>query len=67
MATLCLVKSRNQGIPSSRRDREDTVPDLPPYPGTPRWVYVFGLIVLVPIAVFVVRHLIGGGLGRHAH
>jgi hypothetical protein len=43
------------------------MPDLPPYPGTPRWVYVFGLIVIVPVLVFVVRHLTGGGFAEHAH
>jgi hypothetical protein len=48
------------------RAREDTsTADLPPYPGTPRWVYVFGLIVIVPVAVFVIRHLTGAGLGHH--
>ena len=40
--------------------------DLPPYPGTPRWVYVFGTIVLAVLLVFVVRHLTGG-VGSHAH
>ena len=24
--------------------------DLPPYPGTPRWVKLFGIIVIVPLA-----------------
>lgn len=33
----------------------------------PRWVYVFGLIVLVPLVVFVIRHLTGGGFGGHGH
>jgi len=41
-------------------------PDLPPYPGTPRWVYGFGLIVLVPVLVFLIRHLTGG-FAAHAH
>ncbi len=42
-------------------------PGLPPYPGTPRWVYVFGLIVIVPVLVFVIRHLTSGGFAGHAH
>ena len=37
-----------------------------PYPGTPRWVYVFGIIVLALVLVFVIKHLTGGGVG-HAH
>lgn len=42
--------------------------DSPPYPGTPRWVKVFGLIALVLVLLFVVSHLTGGGRhgpGRH--
>jgi hypothetical protein len=41
--------------------------DVPPYPGTPRWVYAFALIVIVPLAVFVIRHVTGGGFGGHTH
>ena len=47
----------------------------PPYPGdhtaaeparTPRWVIVFGIIVLVLVALFVVMHITGGhGPRRH--
>lgn len=42
--------------------------DPPPYPGTPRWVKVFGIIVLVLVLLLVARVLIGGGHGpgRHA-
>lgn len=32
---------------------------------TPRWVYVFGIIVLVLVLLFVIQHLTGGGLGGH--
>lgn len=45
--------------------------DLPPYPdsngdtGTPRWVKVFGIIVIVLVLLFVILHLTGGGLGGH--
>lgn len=59
--------------------------DLPPYsdsngdtgvgpdrgspPGTPRWVKVFGIIVIILVLLFVVLHLSGnspfGGPGGH--
>jgi hypothetical protein len=48
-------------------ERSEGTPGLPPYPGTPRWVYAFGLIVIVPVVVFIVRHLTGGGFAGHAH
>ena len=41
--------------------------DPPPYPGTPRWVYLAGLIIVVPLVVFVIRHVAGGGMGGHTH
>ena len=31
----------------------------------PAWVKVFGLVALVLGVVFVVLHLLGGGLGNH--
>lgn len=41
----------------------------PPYPGAPRWVKVFGVIVLVVVLVFVIllvtRGPGGHGPGRH--
>ena len=39
----------------------------PSYPGAPRWVKVFGIIVIVLILLVVARVLIGGehGPGRH--
>ena len=44
--------------------------DPPPYPDTkphttPRWVKVFGIIVIVLILLFVILHLTGGGFGGH--
>lgn len=33
--------------------------------GTPRWVYVSGIIALVLVALFVIMHLTGGGMGNH--
>jgi hypothetical protein len=40
----------------------------PPYPGTPRWVKVFGIIVLVVVVLVIARMFIGSehGPGRHA-
>jgi hypothetical protein len=40
----------------------------PPYPGTPRWVKVFGIIVIVVVLLAVAMMFIGGGEhgpGRH--
>ncbi len=41
--------------------------DPPPYPGTPRWVKVFGIIVIVLVLLVVAMMFIGGehGPGRH--
>ena len=43
--------------------------DLPPYPGTPRWVKVFGaIIVFVLILAALLMHLRGpGGHGPRRH
>ena len=32
----------------------------------PRWMRVFGIIVIVLFVLFVIKHLIGGGLGLHS-
>jgi hypothetical protein len=40
----------------------------PPYPGAPRWVKVFGIIVIVLVLLVVAIMFIGGGEhgpGRH--
>ena len=37
----------------------------PPYPGTPRWVKVFGIIVIVVVLLFVVVLMVAGGGGEH--
>jgi len=39
----------------------------PPYPGTPRWVKVFAIIVIVVVLLVVAGMFIGGehGPGRH--
>lgn len=50
--------------------------NLPPYPGsnrntstetysTPRWVKVFGVIVMILILVFIILHLMGYGFVGH--
>ena len=33
----------------------------PPYPGTPRWVKVFGIIVIILVLLIVARVFVGGG------
>jgi len=40
----------------------------PPYPGAPRWVKVFGIILAAVVLLFVIMMFIGGGHGpgRHA-
>ena len=37
----------------------------PSYPGTPRWVKVYGIIVIVLVLLVVVMLLTGHGPGRH--
>jgi hypothetical protein len=37
----------------------------PPYPGTPRWVKVFGIIAIVVVLLVVFMLLTGHGPGRH--
>jgi len=33
--------------------------------GTPSWVKVFGIVIIVLMLLFIVLHLAGGGLGSH--
>ena len=49
-------------IRPTARDRQTA--DLPPYPGTPRWVKVFGIIA-IGLVLLVVILLLTGGPGRH--
>jgi hypothetical protein len=51
---------------TTTRDREEDthMTDPPPYPGTPRWVKVFGIIAVVVVLLFVIL-LLTGGPGRH--
>ena len=40
--------------------------ELPAYPGTPRWVFVFGAVVVIAlVALFVIRQLTMGNLAVH--
>lgn len=44
--------------------------DSPSYPGAPRWVKVFGMVVIVLVLLFVTLHLtgvVGGGHGPGRH
>jgi len=41
--------------------------DSPPYPGTPRWVKILGIISAALAAAFVAIHLAGGGFHHHSH
>lgn len=38
-------------------------PEHEPAPGTPRWVIVFGAVVLAVVVLIVVVHLAGVGMG----
>jgi hypothetical protein len=37
----------------------------PPYPGTPRWVKMFGIIAIVLVLLMAMMLLSGHGPGRH--
>ncbi|HZO32349.1 MAG TPA: hypothetical protein VFH48_40900 [Chloroflexota bacterium] len=39
--------------------------DPPADTGTPRWVKVSGLIAVAVVLLFVILHLLGGGIGGH--
>ena len=41
-------------------------PDRDTPPAIPRWVKVFGVIVIVLVLLFVGWHLLGGGFRGHA-
>jgi hypothetical protein len=59
----------NESLDNHARGEETHMANRPPYPGTPRWVKVFGGIVIVVVLLAVVAMVfIGGehGPGRHA-
>jgi hypothetical protein len=50
------------------RVEETNMANRPPYPGTPRWVKVFGIIIIVVVLLVVaMMFFVGGehGPGRH--
>ena len=49
--------------PSTVQDSHPT--DSVPYPGTPRWVKISGLIAIVLILLFVILHLTGNQFRFH--
>ena len=53
--------------PDSNGDDTGAGPDRGSTTSTPRWVRVFGIIVIVLVLLFVVQILIGGGHGPGAH
>jgi len=48
-----------------QHDNTGVRPDRGSTTSTPRWVKVFGIIVLVLVLLFVILHLTGRGLGGH--
>jgi hypothetical protein len=79
--TLSVYKPRGMTPYGQRKQHERGTVSQRPYPdskgdtgvgpgrgstaSTPRWVYVFGIIVIVLVLHFVILHLTGGGLGGH--
>jgi hypothetical protein len=52
--------------PGSNDGDTDTGPDRESTTSTPMWVKLLGIIVILLVVLFVVQHLIGGGLaGLH--
>jgi hypothetical protein len=43
------------------RGEESHMANRPPYPGTPRWVKVFGIVVIVVVLLIVAVMFFGGG------
>jgi hypothetical protein len=57
-----------ESLANHARGEEMHMANRPPYPGTPRWVKVFGIGVIVVVLLVVVGMFIGGGEhgpGRH--
>jgi hypothetical protein len=57
----------NENCNNHARGEETHIANRPPYPGTPRWVKVFAIIVIVVVLLVVAMMFIGGehGPGRH--
>ena len=57
-----------KSLDNPARGEETHVANRPPYPGTPRWVKVFGIIVVVVVLLVAAVMFISGGEhgpGRH--
>ena len=61
--TLAVYKPRGMTPYGRRKQHEEST--VSHQSSTPRWVYIFGIIVIVLVLVFVSLHLAGGGLGHH--
>ena len=46
-------------------EHTDSDPDAGSPPPTPRWVKLFGLVVVALVLLFVIKHLAGGGFRGH--
>ena len=57
----------NRSLDNDARIEETHMANRPPYPGTPRWVKVFGIIAIILVLLFVAMMFFGGehGPGRH--
>jgi hypothetical protein len=47
------------------QNEETAMTDLPPYPGTPRWVRIAGIITLVVVVLVGITHLSGVAPSDH--
>jgi len=65
--TLAVYKPWGMTRYGRRKQHDDTGvrPDRESTTSTPRWVKIFGIIVLVLVMLFVILHLTGRGLGGH--
>jgi hypothetical protein len=50
----------NESVDTQARGEETRMANRPPYPGTPRWVKVFGIIVIIMVLLVVAMMFIGG-------
>ena len=58
----------SDNLDNEARREETPMANRPTYPGAPRWVKVFGIIVIVLVLLVVAMMFIGGGEhgpGRH--
>jgi hypothetical protein len=51
----------NENLDNHARGEEKHTANRPSYPGTPRWVKVFGIIVIFVVLLVVAMMFIGGG------